>query len=139
MNRSILRAIAPAVAALAFAGCGPSPDSTPTANATANKDPEKASGDPAVATLSPQQIADAGIEVTRPTVGGVTGVVLAKLDGTAKGGIVVAIRHECGLPIRYVGLGEKADDLQPFQAVPFVHALLPEADEEEGAEAQGDD
>lgn len=55
----------------------------------------------------------------------VSGVVLTKLDGTAKGGIVIAIRHECGFPIKYVGLGEQADDLQPFQATPFVHALLP--------------
>lgn len=55
----------------------------------------------------------------------VSGVVLTKLDGTAKGGIVIAIRHECDLPIKYVGLGEQADDLQPFQATPFVHALLP--------------
>ena len=46
----------------------------------------------------------------------VTGIVLTKLDGTAKGGIVVAIRRELGLPVRFVGVGESADDLQPFDA-----------------------
>jgi fused signal recognition particle receptor len=59
----------------------------------------------------------------------VTGVVLAKLDGTAKGGVVLAIRRELGLPIRYVGVGEGAGDLQPFDAGEFVDALLkPSAD-----------
>ncbi len=92
MNRSILRAIAPAAAALAFAGCGPSPDPTPAANATANEDREKASGDPTVAMLSAQQIADAGIEVTRPTVGGVTGAIElpATIEGDPQGVQVVA-------------------------------------------------
>ena len=54
----------------------------------------------------------------------VTGIVLAKLDGTAKGGIVVAIARELGLPIRYVGVGEKAEDLMPFNAGAFVHSLF---------------
>jgi len=53
-----------------------------------------------------------------------TGIVLTKLDGTAKGGAVFAIRAELGLPIRYVGLGEAATDLQPFDAGGFVDALL---------------
>ena len=53
-----------------------------------------------------------------------TGIVLTKLDGTAKGGAVFAIRAELGVPIRYVGLGEAADDLQPFDATAFVDALL---------------
>ncbi len=92
MNRTILRAIAPAAAALAFAGCGPSPDPTPAANATANEDLEKASDDPSVATLSAQQIADAGIEVTRPTVGGVAGAIElpATIEGDPQGVQVVA-------------------------------------------------
>ena len=55
---------------------------------------------------------------------GVTGVVLTKLDGTAKGGIVVAIRTELDLPIKLVGLGEGADDLVVFDAVEFVEALI---------------
>lgn len=55
---------------------------------------------------------------------GVTGLVLAKLDGTAKGGIVVAITRELGLPIRYVGVGERADDLVPFDAKTFVRSLF---------------
>lgn len=55
---------------------------------------------------------------------GVTGIVLTKLDGTAKGGIVIAIRHELDLPVKMVGLGEKVDDLQPFDAEEFVYALF---------------
>jgi len=55
---------------------------------------------------------------------GVTGLVLTKLDGTAKGGIVVAIVRELGLPIRFVGTGEQIDDLVPFDAATFVNSLL---------------
>ncbi|MGD9903886.1 MAG: signal recognition particle-docking protein FtsY [Vicinamibacterales bacterium] len=57
-------------------------------------------------------------------VAGVTGVVLTKLDGTAKGGVAVAIAHDLGLPIRYVGVGEGIDDLLPFSADDYVHALF---------------
>lgn len=57
---------------------------------------------------------------------GVTGIVLTKLDGTAKGGIVVAIARELNLPLRYVGVGEKADDLLPFDAEKFVASLFAE-------------
>jgi fused signal recognition particle receptor len=55
---------------------------------------------------------------------GVTGIVLTKLDGTAKGGIVVAIARELDLPIRYIGVGEKAEDLLPFDAEAFVESLF---------------
>ncbi len=55
---------------------------------------------------------------------GITGVVLTKLDGTAKGGVALAIRRELGLPIRYVGLGEQPDDLAPFDAEAFANALF---------------
>jgi fused signal recognition particle receptor len=55
---------------------------------------------------------------------GVTGIVLTKLDGTAKGGVVVAISRELGLPIRYVGVGEKVDDLLPFDPEVFVQSLF---------------
>ncbi len=55
---------------------------------------------------------------------GVTGIVLTKLDGTAKGGIVVAIARELDLPIRYVGVGEKIDDLLPFEPERFVESLF---------------
>ncbi|HUN87696.1 MAG TPA: signal recognition particle-docking protein FtsY [Terriglobales bacterium] len=55
---------------------------------------------------------------------GVTGIVLTKLDGTAKGGIVVAIANELGVPVRYVGIGEKAADLIPFDAKAFVDSLF---------------
>jgi fused signal recognition particle receptor len=54
----------------------------------------------------------------------VSGIVLTKLDGTAKGGIVIAIRNELHIPVKYVGLGEKMDDLQPFDADQYVHALF---------------
>src|SRR5205814_6159250 len=55
---------------------------------------------------------------------GVTGIVLAKLDGTAKGGVVVAIARELNLPIRYVGVGEKVEDLLPFDAEKFIQSLF---------------
>ena len=53
-----------------------------------------------------------------------TGVVLTKLDGSAKGGIVVAVQRELGVPVKLIGLGEGADDLAPFEAEAFVDALL---------------
>ena len=56
--------------------------------------------------------------------GGATGIILAKLDGTAKGGVVVAIARELGLPILYVGIGEKIDDLLPFNPREFVESLF---------------
>ncbi|HKV05927.1 MAG TPA: signal recognition particle-docking protein FtsY [Candidatus Acidoferrales bacterium] len=55
---------------------------------------------------------------------GVTGIVLTKLDGTAKGGIVVAIARELNLPIRFVGIGEQVDDLVPFDAQTYVNSLF---------------
>lgn len=54
----------------------------------------------------------------------VTGIVLTKLDGTAKGGIVVAIQRQLGVPVKLIGLGEGADDLAPFETEPFVDALI---------------
>jgi len=53
-----------------------------------------------------------------------TGIILAKLDGTAKGGVVVAIRRQVGLPVKYIGVGEKAEDLALFEPEPFVEALF---------------
>ncbi len=55
---------------------------------------------------------------------GVTGIVLTKLDGTAKGGIVIAIAKELGVPVKFAGVGEGVDDLQPFDAREFTQALL---------------
>ncbi len=55
---------------------------------------------------------------------GITGIVLTKLDGTAKGGVVLAIREELGLPVKFIGVGEKVDDLQPFDADDFARALF---------------
>jgi len=54
----------------------------------------------------------------------VTGIILTKLDGTAKGGIAVAIQRQLGIPIKYIGVGEAVDDLQPFNAEEFVKALF---------------
>lgn len=55
-----------------------------------------------------------------------TGLVVTKLDGTSKGGMVVAIQKELGLPVKFIGLGEQADDLQPFEAKQFARALFEE-------------
>jgi len=60
-------------------------------------------------------------------VAGVTGIVLTKLDGTAKGGVIFALADQYGLPVRYIGVGEGVDDLQPFVARDFVQALLSNA------------
>ena len=54
----------------------------------------------------------------------ITGIVLTKLDGTAKGGVVIAIKNELGVPVKYVGVGEQIDDLQPFNSKEFVEALF---------------
>ncbi|CAI6030728.1 Signal recognition particle receptor FtsY [Paenibacillus sp. JJ-100] len=70
---------------------------------------------------------------------GVTGLVLTKLDGTAKGGIVVAIRQELDLPVKLVGLGEKIDDLQQFDSEQFVHALFAGLIQEQPAQVNGDE
>ncbi len=60
----------------------------------------------------------------------VSGIILTKLDGTAKGGIVVAIRDQLGLPVKYIGLGEKADDLRPFDIDSYLYGLCEELLEE---------
>lgn len=57
----------------------------------------------------------------------ITGIVLTKLDGTAKGGVVIAIKDQIGVPIRYIGVGEQMDDLQPFRPEEFVEALFDES------------
>lgn len=58
----------------------------------------------------------------------VTGIILTKMDGTAKGGIVVAIQSELGIPVKYIGVGEKIDDLQKFNSEDFVRALFSETE-----------
>ncbi len=55
---------------------------------------------------------------------GLTGIVLTKLDGTAKGGVVLAIREDLGIPVKFIGVGEQVDDLQPFAAADFADALF---------------
>jgi fused signal recognition particle receptor len=59
---------------------------------------------------------------------GVTGLILTKLDGTAKGGVIVRIAKELAIPLRYIGVGEQVDDLRPFRAQEFVDALFAPAD-----------
>ena len=54
----------------------------------------------------------------------VTGIILTKLDGTAKGGIAIAIHSELGIPVKYIGVGERIDDLQKFNSDQFVNALF---------------
>ena len=56
--------------------------------------------------------------------GGVTGIVLTKLDGTAKGGVAIAIARELNLPIRYIGVGEQVTDLLPFNAETYIASLF---------------
>jgi fused signal recognition particle receptor len=55
-----------------------------------------------------------------------TGLVITKLDGTSKGGMVVAIQKELGIPVKFIGVGEQADDLQPFEPKEFAKALFGE-------------
>ncbi|MES3098691.1 efflux RND transporter periplasmic adaptor subunit [Sphingomonas faeni] len=92
MNSRIIRAIAPVAIVLAVAGCGRSPEQITNASAEAGAEKDDSAGDPAVATLSGQQIADAGIEVTRPTVGGVAGAIElpATIEGDPQGVQVVS-------------------------------------------------
>ena len=59
-------------------------------------------------------------------VANITGIILTKLDGTAKGGIIVAIKNELGIPVKYVGVGEGIDDLQPFDAAEFADGIFGE-------------
>jgi fused signal recognition particle receptor len=68
---------------------------------------------------------------------GVTGLVLTKLDGTAKGGIVLAIARKLGLPIRFIGVGEQPEDFGEFDAQAFASALVQGAGTERGADASG--
>ena len=58
---------------------------------------------------------------------GLTGIVLTKLDGTARGGVVIAIKEELGVPVKYIGVGEQIDDLQPFEPRAFARALFEES------------
>ncbi len=67
---------------------------------------------------------------------GLTGIILTKLDGTARGGVVFAIRHELGIPVKYIGVGEQIDDLQPFDPNAFVEALFAGAEAEEKTEEE---
>ena len=71
----------------------------------------------------------------------ITGIVLTKLDGTAKGGIVISIKNELGIPVKLIGVGEQIDDLQPFDSRTFVQALFSDNDfeDEEDTEEEVED
>ena len=62
----------------------------------------------------------------------ITGIVLTKLDGTARGGVVLAIKHDLNVPVKFVGVGEQMDDLQPFDPRAFAEGLFDVAEEEDG-------
>ena len=66
----------------------------------------------------------------------ITGLVLTKLDGTAKGGAVFSIKNILGIPVKFIGVGEQMDDMQPFDAQMFVDALFDGEDGEESAEEE---
>ena len=59
----------------------------------------------------------------------ITGLVLTKLDGTAKGGIIISIRRELGIPVKFIGVGEGIDDLRPFVPADFIGAFFEENDD----------
>ena len=61
----------------------------------------------------------------------ITGIILTKLDGTAKGGIVLAIKNDYNIPVKYIGVGEKIDDIEPFDPKEFVDAIISPDDNEE--------
>lgn len=69
----------------------------------------------------------------------ITGIVLTKLDGTAKGGIVISIKNELGIPVKLIGVGEKIDDLQPFDSKTFVAALFDTSDFDDAEEDFAED
>ena len=72
----------------------------------------------------------------------ITGIVLTKLDGTARGGVVLAIKNELGIPVKFVGVGEQIDDLQPFKPRAFADGLFQKmdyADEEEASDEENNE
>ena len=89
-----------------------------------------------------QSVLRRGAELARPALGRVinaTGVVLTKLDGTPRGGCAVSVWENLGLPIRFIGVGEKIDDLMEFDAQTFVESLLPEsALQKDGKKEEGE-
>ena len=60
----------------------------------------------------------------------ITGIILTKLDGTAKGGVIISVKSELGIPVKFIGVGEQMDDLQPFDRTQFVNALFNETETE---------
>ena len=64
----------------------------------------------------------------------ITGIILTKLDGTAKGGVIISVKSELGIPVKFIGVGEQMDDLQPFDRTQFVNALFNETENAENGE-----
>ncbi|MBQ9996089.1 MAG: signal recognition particle-docking protein FtsY [Clostridia bacterium] len=69
----------------------------------------------------------------------ITGLILTKLDGTAKGGAIFSIKDEINIPVKYIGVGEHIDDMQPFDAKMFIDALMKEEEKKESEEENGED
>ncbi len=69
----------------------------------------------------------------------ITGLILTKLDGTAKGGAIFSIKDEINIPVKYIGVGEHIDDMQPFDAKMFIDALMKEEEKKESDEENGED
>jgi hypothetical protein len=67
---------------------------------------------------------DNGLQSGGPKKTDISGIVLTKLDGTAKGGVIISIQEELGVPVRYIGMGEEIEDLQAFEPARFVQALF---------------
>jgi fused signal recognition particle receptor len=65
---------------------------------------------------------------------GLTGIILTKLDGTAKGGVVIGIKEELEIPVKFIGIGEAVDDLRPFDAEDFAEALFPDKQDTEATD-----
>ena len=74
-----------------------------------------------------QNAVNQAVEFQKAT--GITGIVLTKLDGTAKGGVVLAIKEGLGIPVKFIGVGEQIDDLQPFNPKEFSKALFPKSED----------
>jgi fused signal recognition particle receptor len=69
----------------------------------------------------------------------ITGLVLNKLDGTAKGGIILSIKKELGIPVKFVGVGERINDMQPFDSKEFTEALFAKDDGDENAATEDEE
>ena len=79
---------------------------------------------PSIADLESVSVIEGMAAGLVPVIPNITGIILTKMDGTAKGGIAVAIQAEMGIPVKYIGVGEQVEDLQKFDSDVFVNALF---------------